>query len=238
MSILVFEHAKHEGPAVLGTTLQGYGHRLRSVKLYAGDTVPADLDDVDGIVSMGGPMNVDQAGKYPWLEGEMQYLKAAHEAHVPIVGMCLGAQLIAAALGGQVASMSGPEIGWHPVSLAFPGMGDPILSGLGWETVQFHIHGQEVTQLPPGGVGLVSSPKCKIQAFKVGLTTYGFQYHPEWDRQDLESIVKDQDPFITEAGLSGQQVLQQANEFYDDYRRLGDRLCHTIAMNLFPIDKR
>jgi len=236
MGILIFEHAKHEGPAVLGTILQGYGHRLRSVKLYTGDTVPVDLDEVDGIVSMGGPMNVDQADKYPWLEREMQYLKAAHEAHVPIVGVCLGAQLIAAALGGQVASMSEPEIGWHPVSLAFPGTVDPILSGIGWKTIQFHIHGQEVTKPPPGGVGLVSSARCKTQAFNVGLTTYGFQYHFEWDRQDLEHIV--QDPCIAEAGLSGQEILPQANEFYDDYRRLGDRLCHTIAMNLFPIDKR
>lgn len=236
MSILVFEHAQHEGPAVLGTTLQSYGHRLRRVKLYAGEAVPVDLDDVDGIVSMGGPMNVDQADQHPWMEQQMQYIKVAHEAHVPIVGVCLGAQLIAVALGGQVGAMDEPEIGWHPVSLTFPGTVDPILSGIGWQTVQFHIHGQEVTQLPPGGVSLVSSKQCKVQAFNVGLTTYGFQYHPEWDRQDLEEVA--QDPFIAEAGLSGQQILQEADEFYDDYRRLGDRLCHTIAMTLFPIDKR
>ena len=236
MSILVFEHAKHEGPAVLGTTLQGYGHRLRSVKLYAGDTVPIDLDDVDGIVSMGGPMNVDQADKYPWLDHEMRYIKAAHEAHIPIVGVCLGAQLIAAALGGQVAAMDEPEIGWHEIKLTFPGTVDPIFNGIGWQTVQFHIHGQEVKQLPPEGVALVSSTRCKTQAFNIGLTTYGFQYHPEWDRRDLEEII--QDPFIAEAGLSGQQILQEVNDFYDDYRRLGDRMCHTIAMNLFPIDKR
>ncbi len=236
MDLLVLQHIESEGPAVLGAVLHGYGHRLRTVRLYAGASVPADLDDVAGVISMGGPMNVDQAGQYPWLDQEMQYLKAAHEARVPIVGVCLGAQLIAAALGGEVAAMAEPEIGWYPIKLTFPGMTDSLMTGMAWESAQFHLHGQEVAKLPAGAVPLAGSERCGNQAFRVGMTTYGFQYHFEWDRLDLREMVKD--PFIGQAGLSRDAILKQGDGCYDEYRRLGDRLCHAIVAYLFPIDKR
>lgn len=236
MSLLVFQHTPTEGPAVLGEVLQSQGHRLRTVRLYADDPVPADLDDVDGILSMGGPMNVDQADRYPWIEQEMRYLKAAHGAKVPIVGVCLGAQLIGAALGGQVAAMAKPEIGWGPINLAFPGTTDTLMAGMGWQTVQFHLHGQEVSKLPPDATPLAGSKQCKNQAFRVGLTTYAFQYHFEWNEKDIEVVMKD--PFIPQSGFSAQQILHEARDYYDDYRRLGDRLCQAIAACLFPIDKR
>lgn len=236
MSLVIFEHHRTEGPAVLGSILHSYGHRLRHVKLYDGEPVPVDFDDVGGIVSMGGPMNVDQADMHPWLEREMNYLKAAHAARLPIVGVCLGAQLIAEALGGQVSQMDQPEIGWYPLKMSFPGTTDPIFSGIGTEPVQFHIHGQEVTRLPTGATALAGSRRCANQAFRVGLTTYAFQYHFEWDRRDLAVIVRD--PFIAGAGLSGQEILGQMDLYYDRYRRLGDRLCHNIATNLFPGDRR
>ena len=236
MAIIVFQHHPNEGPAMLGAALQHDGHRLRIIRLYDGDSVPDDLNDTDGVVSMGGPMNVDQADQHPWIEREMRYLKIAHESGVPIVGICLGAQLIAAALGGKVAQMSEPEIGWHLVNLSFPGTTNPIFTGITWRSDQFHIHGQEVTQLPKGSVVLAGSEKCKAQAFRVGQTTYAFQYHFEWDLNDLKVVARD--PFIDSAGLSGEQILQEANEYYDPYRRLGDRLSHTIAMTLFPIAAR
>ncbi len=236
MSLVVFVHVKHEHPAELGSILQKQGHRLRQVNLYAGDPVPPDLDDVDGVISMGGPMNVDEADQHPWMEHELAYLKAAHEAGVPIVGVCLGSQLLAAALGGEVAAMEKPEIGWAPLKLAFPGTTDSMYAGMGWQSVQFHIHGQEVTKLPPDAVGLAGSAACKNQAFRVGLTTYAFQYHFEWNRADLEVMMAD--PFITKSGFSPEEILQQAQAYYDDYRRLGDRLCHAIATQLFPLDKR
>lgn len=233
MSLLVFEHAPSENTAVLGTTLQGQGHQLRVIRLYAGDPIPPDLDDVDGVISMGGPMNVDQDDRHPWIQGETDYLSAAHRAHLPVVGVCLGAQLIAAALGGQVGPMAEPEIGWHDVELSFPGTVDPVYSGIGWQTPQFHLHGQQVSQLPPEGVLLASSDRCPIQTFRVGLTTYGFQYHFEWDHAGITEALKD--PLVQRAGASTQQVIAQADRCYDAYRRLGDRLCRSIAMDLFPV---
>ena len=236
MAVIVFQHHPNEGPAVLGSVLHSYGHRFRVIRLYQGDAVPSQLDEVDGVISMGGPMDVDQGDQYAWMAEEKQYLKTAHDAGVPIVGICLGAQLIASALGGEVEKMPSAEIGWYPTTLSFGGTTDPIYSGIAWQSHQFHVHGQEVTQLPNGAVCLASSEKCKNQAFRVGLTTYGFQYHFEWNRQDLEMVVRD--PFIASAGCLGDEILHQLNDHYDSYRRLGDRLCHTIAMNLFPINQR
>lgn len=236
MSLVVFQHIRTEDPCMLGAVLQHRGHRIRVVRLYDGDPIPPDMDDVDGVISMGGPMNVDQGSQYPWLAGEMDYLRRAHEARIPIVGVCLGAQLIATSLGGEVAAMNHAEVGWHTVKLAFPGTMDPIHAGIGWETMQFHLHGQEVTQLPTGAIPLSGSIACRHQAFRVGLTTYAFQYHFEWDMHALRQMTRD--PLIPASGLSASRVLDQALDYYDDYRRLGDRLSETLATHLFLTDKR
>jgi GMP synthase-like glutamine amidotransferase len=236
MSLLVFQHQASEPPAVIGSVLRDHGHALRVVELHAGQPVPVDLDGVDGILSMGGAPNVDETEKHPWLAAEMAYLKAAHGRGVPIVGICLGAQLIAAALGGKVAAMATPEVGWGNVKMAFPGTIDTIYTGIPWETMQVHLHGQEVTALPPGATPLAGSKACKTQAFKVGSTTYGFQYHFEWSETDIRAAAKDD--LTARAGVNPETVIQGIAQHYDQYRRLGDRLCETIALMLFPIDKR
>jgi GMP synthase (glutamine-hydrolysing) len=236
MSLLVFQHDRTEPPAVLGSILRDHGHRLRVVELFDGQPLPPDLDDVDGIVSMGGSPNVDQAAEYPWIAGEMALLKQAHDRSIPIVGVCLGAQLIAAALGGKVAAMATPEAGWANVKQSFPGTIDTIYQGIPWDTMQVHMHGQEVTTLPPGGTPLAGSKLCKTQAFRVGMTTYGFQYHFEWDRNGIVEASKD--GLVGKAGVTAESIVQGIEQHYHSYRRLGDRLCETIALMLFPLDRR
>lgn len=236
MSLLVFQHQANETPARFGEILRDQGHRLRVIKIGEGQPVPADLDDVDGVISMGGAANVDEVAKYPWLNAEMDYIKKAFAANIPIVGVCLGAQLIATALGGKVAAMAAPEVGWQGVKLAFPGTTDTIYQGIPWDSVQFHLHGQEVATLPPNGVPLAGSKACKTQAFKVGLKTYAFQYHFEWNEKDLRAAAKDE--LVTKAGVNPDAIINDIEKHYDSYRRLGDRLCETMAVMLFPIDKR
>jgi GMP synthase (glutamine-hydrolysing) len=236
MSLIVFEHHPLETAALLGSILLHYGHRLRVVQLHAGEAVPPDLDDVEGVISMGGPMNVDEAADHPWMDAELAYLRQAHETGVPIVGVCLGAQLIAKALGGTVEPMQAPEVGWHVLKLAFPGTIDPVFAGIPWQHIQFHLHGQHVAQLPPGATPLAGSQATRNQAFKVGLKTYGFQYHFEWDERILGIVSRD--PLVEKAGLTADEIMQSTGEHYDGYRRLSNRLCHNIAGLLFPIDRR
>jgi GMP synthase (glutamine-hydrolysing) len=236
MSLLVFQHVAHESPAALATVLQRHGHRLRVIRLDLGDSVPEDLDDVDGVISMGGPMNVDQADEHPWIDKELEVLRQAHETGLPLLGICLGCQLIAHALGGEVAPMPQPEIGWHPIKQTFFGTNDTLHNGVPWQTIQVHAHAMEVTKLPAAGVPLASSTTCRNQAFRVGLRTYGFQYHFEWTRADLDQLSRDS--LFERSEQTPQQFREQIDTHYHNYRRLGDRLAANIALFLFPIDKR
>ncbi|MBI1336481.1 MAG: type 1 glutamine amidotransferase [Phycisphaera sp.] len=233
MAITVFQHTRSENAGRLGRILTENGHKLRTVELYNGQSVPGDFDNVDGIVSLGGPMNVEDRTTIPWIEKELAYIKTAHEMGLPIVGLCLGAQFIATALGGEVAAMKSPEVGWQNVKLAFPGTIDTLHQGIPWDTMQFHLHGQEVTKLPPGGTPLSGSKACRTQAFKVGLRTYAYQYHFEWDLPTLQTMVKDE--LIAKAGSSADEILSKTTQYYDTYRRLGDRMCENIALFLFPV---
>ncbi len=238
MSLLIFQHDPHETAGVLGGTLQTYGHRLRIIELFNGHDVPADLDDVDGIVSMGGPMNVQDAGEHRWIEPEQTLMRSAHEAGLPIVGICLGAQLLGSALGGKVEPMDQPEVGFAGVKLAFPGTIDPVMAGIRWDTMQVHAHGQQVTGLPPNATPLAGSALCRMQAFRVGMTSYGFQYHFEWDRPAIEKWIGRHCPLVGSAGLNAADIDRQCDEHYDAYRHVGDRLCDNLAMLLFSVGKR
>lgn len=231
MALVVIEHDPNESSARLGQTLRDHGLILRTIHPYHGHPLPPDLDDVEGIISMGGPMNVDQTDDHPWLLDELAYLRAAHEAHIPVVGICLGAQLIAAALGGKVAAMPQPEVGWHPIQITFAANNDAILTGLPNTTMQFHLHSQEVTELPPDAVTLASSSLCKNQAFVVGLTTYAFQYHFEWTLADLQAVIQSA---IAPQHADPAALHAQTQRYYHLYRHLGDRLARNITEFLFP----
>ncbi len=237
MAILVFQHEPMEHAAQLGDVLTKHGHTLRVVRFYDGGQVPNDLDDVDGLVIMGGNMNVDETEKHPYLLPEMAFIKRVHEANKPVIGVCLGAQLIAVALGGEVGPMDKVEIGFKPIKQSFFGTIDTIYAGIPWDHIQFHWHGQEVKKTPPGGtpLPLTGSAGCKVQSFKVGMTTYGFQYHFEYDRAELEEMFTDS--FIREH-VTVEELRAQVDQHYENYRRLGDRLCERLAMCLFPVSRR
>ena len=240
MALIVFEHHPLETTGRLGTVLNEHGHRLRHIQLHRGDAVPSDLDDVDGVISMGGPMNVDQTDEHAWLQPEMDYLKAAHEANLPVLGICLGAQLIAQALGGTVEAMEKPEIGFYPVKSTFFGTTDPLHLGIPWDMPMFHAHGQQVTKAPPGGtpIPLSGTAACKCQAFRVGLNTYGFQYHFEWTKRMIEMIVQDDPEWYGKGEHSADDLLHGLDSEFELYRHLGDRLCRNLTTLLFPLDKR
>lgn len=237
MPILVFQHHPQETSARLGETLRDLGHRLITIKPYDGEPIPTDLDEVDGIVSMGGPMDVGDAD-HPWIEAECALIQRAHDAKIPVVGVCLGAQLIAHALGGSVGPMGEAEVGLGPVTAGFPGTVDVLHAGIPWTWNVMHMHGQEVTELPKGAVPLASSPGCKVQSFKAGMTTYGFQYHFEWRRDDIATVCEANRGWLNGLGSSPEQVMDGLGDGYDLHRQLGDKLCDHIGNLLFPIDKR
>ncbi|MHC5022483.1 MAG: type 1 glutamine amidotransferase [Planctomycetota bacterium] len=238
MAILVFEHSDMCGSDRLGEILRSYGHRLRVVRLHLGEAVPVDLDDVDGVISCGGPQDTT-GDSDEWVQGQMEILRAADRRGLPIVGICAGCQLLARALGGTVTRMVNDiEFGWHEVELNHVGREDPVYAGIGWKTMQFHAHRLEVSKLPEGARLLASSSRCNVQAWAKGLRTYGIQYHPEIFPERIDDWIDDDPALLTESGLSRDDVRRQTEQHYPALERLSRRLFESIALFLMPVDRR
>ncbi|MCA9288995.1 MAG: type 1 glutamine amidotransferase [Phycisphaerales bacterium] len=235
-TIIVFQHSPHGGPGRLGLTLRDHGFRLdvRRPDLHRerGKGVPPDYDNVHGLVVLGGPQNVGDPE--PWLNESMAYIRGAHERSLPIVGVCLGHQLIAAALGGQVGPMPTPELGFTRTSVTVAGQTDTIMAGVPWDFMAFQTHGQQVTAPPAGATVLASSEACKVQAFRVGLRTYGFQFHFESDRPNVSTLLRSSEAWAREQGLSLKTLESQADDHYQRAALVADRLCLNIAAYCFP----
>lgn len=242
MPILLLQHHDIETPGRLGDSLRNLGHRLeiRRPDRDGGDVLPTDIRAFDGLIVMGGPQNVDPAGlaQWPWLRGESDLIAAAHEAELPVIGVCLGAQLVAHALGGKVEAMPSPEVGFVPVRITVPGQVNAMMAGIPWESPQFHVHGHQITELPAGATLLASSDACANQAFMVGLRTYGFQYHFECDRAMVDAFRTHCSDQFDRAGLTREQFAEQVERDYQRYARSADRLCDTITRLAFPFVSR
>lgn len=237
MAIVVFEHSASTGVLRLGAALRDYGHRLRVIALHEGGRPPVDLVDVDGVVTCGGPQSIND--NHAWVEPEMDFLRAANDEALPIIGVCLGSQVLAKALGGEVGPVDGGlEIGWHEVSLTDVGREDVIHAGIAWESMQFHWHRDHVTKAPPGARILARSQRSPIQAWALGLRTYGLQYHPEIYPETIETWIAEEPQALQEAGITAAHLREQTTEHSPAFARLSQRLFESIALFLMPADHR
>jgi GMP synthase (glutamine-hydrolysing) len=173
-TLLAIQHVPWEGPHRILDACGGL--HVHTVKPLAGQELPAH-DEVAGAVVMGGPMNVDEVERFPGLAAEREWLAQAVGRQLPVLGICLGAQLLARALGAEVRAGEGPEIGFAPVAVSDPT--DPVLGGLAPSTDVLHWHG-DVFDLPDGAQPLASSERTEHQAFRLG-NAWGALFHPEAD---------------------------------------------------------
>ena len=188
MKIHWFQHVPFEGLGAMEGWLTARGHTLACTRFYAGETAPTTVDGFDWLIVMGGPMNVNQYRDFPWLKAEKRVIRDAVAAGKRVLGVCLGAQLIADALGGKVYQNEEREIGWFPVMAVPEGKESPLAFPA--ETVVFHWHG-DTFSLPPGGVWLARSEACEHQAFAVGARVLGLQFHLEMTPDDVARIAKE-----------------------------------------------
>jgi GMP synthase-like glutamine amidotransferase len=231
--IIVVQHSDACGPGRLGAVLRAHGHILdvRRPDRDGAAAIPRDLNEVTGVVSLGGPQNVTDG--LDWMGEEMSLLRGADRAGLPVVGVCLGHQLLAAALGGEVKAMERPEVGFHAVDLLPAGRDDFVLSGIPWTSMQFCSHGQEVAKLPAGAAALARSAACAVQAFRAGARTYGVQYHFEWTRDMIGAASGSDADFLARAGVSLAEIDAQCEAHYDRFAEISQRLCESLAKLVF-----
>lgn len=187
MRVLVFQHIPVEHPGIFRDFLKAGGGSWDAVELDAGEVIPS-FDGYDALWVMGGPMDVWQEDAHPWLIEEKRAIQAWVEAGRPFLGVCLGHQLLADAMGGRVRVGDAPEVGIMQVELTTAGRSDPLFAGLPSPKQCLQWHGAAVLEPPPGSAVLAKSAVCPVQAIRVGDCAYGLQYHveataetvPEW----------------------------------------------------------
>lgn len=217
--ILVTMHHPEEGPGVLGEFLASRGGELLLCRLYQGEALPEG--DFDAVISMGGPMNVYEELMHPWLAPEADYLGQAARAGVPVMGICLGAQLLARGLGARVVDSPAKELGWYPVELTPAAGEDPLFAGVAGEFEVFQWHG-DMFEIPEGAGLLALGRGCPHQAFGYK-RAYGLQFHVEVTQEIVAKWCETpEQEEIVSAGweTSGQDMAVQGQVIFGNFLKL------------------
>jgi GMP synthase (glutamine-hydrolysing) len=183
--LLVCQHVPFEILGTLNPLFKSSGFRIRYVNFGRQPDAKPSLDGYHGLVILGGPMNAHQVRRYPHLTTEIHLIQEAVERGMPVLGICLGAQLIARALGAEVTGNQTKEIGWYEVSPTGEGKHDPLLRHFGESETIFQWHG-DTFGVPREALRLASSPACSNQAFRFRTNVYGLQFHLEVDERMIE----------------------------------------------------
>jgi GMP synthase-like glutamine amidotransferase len=178
MRIMVIQHVASAPLAAYAEVLDDRAAEVALVDIEAGDAIPATLEGVAGVISLGGPMSLGPSPELDWLEPELELIRRAAADGVPFFGVCLGAQLLALAFGGRVHTGPTPEVGPGPVRLLPAAAGDPVFGDLEPTIPAFHWHA-DTFELPPAATLLASSDRYPHQAIRIGATAYGVQFHAE-----------------------------------------------------------
>ncbi len=223
--MLIFRHVPHEGPGYLGDYLNRHRLPWRLIRIDQGDPVPISLDGIPALVFMGGPMSVNDP--LPWIPKVADLIRKAVAADLPVLGHCLGGQLISKALGGVITKTPVKEIGWLPVQRVDGPVANDWLDGLPPEFEVYHWHG-ETFSIPPGATRILRSRDCANQAYVLG-KTLGFQCHVEmtadmvreWARTGGDEIAHPSPTVQSEAQMTAdldahvQRLQAMADKFYD-----------------------
>ena len=196
---------------------------MRPVHLYAGEACPGSLEDAAGLIVMGGPMGVYEQVAHPFLRDELRLLEDALTRDKPILGICLGSQLLAAALGSNVRKGMRREIGWHWVKLTEAAQVDALWQGIDRSFNAFHWHG-DVFDLPRDSVLLASSESTPYQAFRFGTAAYGFLFHIETTEELVADMVRNFPQELRDADASGVQILTEATRNLNGLHRIAQRV--------------
>jgi GMP synthase (glutamine-hydrolysing) len=183
--LLVFQHVAAEPLGTLDALIRARGHRVRFHNFEREPDAQPAVERYRGLIVLGGPMNVEDQDRRPHLKTELRAIEEALKQDKPVLGICLGAQLLAHVLGAPVRKLAEPEIGWYEMAMTAAGRADPVLGVLGERAPVFQWHGYGF-DLPSGAEQLGRTETCEQQAFRFGSSAYGFQFHLEAEAAMIE----------------------------------------------------
>lgn len=188
-NIIVFQHVGHEPLGTLNPMLKDAGFRIKYINFGRNPETKPKLEGYNGLVILGGPMSVENAEKIPHLKTEMKAIEEALKRDIPVLGICLGSQLIAHVLGAQVRKAKEMEIGWYELHVTENGRQDPLLAHFAKGDKTFQLH-EDTFDPPKTAEHLAFSTICEGQAFRFGNKVYGLQFHLEVDRAMIHRWLK------------------------------------------------
>ena len=224
MRTLAIVHQQDAGPGVFAEALRSCEVELDEWDIREA-SAPADPVSYDAVLTFGGAMHADQEAEHPWLRDEKALLRELIERGVPVLGLCLGCQLLAQAAGATARRASLPEIGWYPVELTPQASEDPLLSGLPSRFDALQWHSYEAT-LPPDATPLARSPIC-LQAYRLDGPAWGIQFHAEVTASDADRWIGDyrSDPDAVGIGLDPEAMRRCTRARIASWNDLGRALC-------------
>lgn len=225
MRTLAIVHQRDAGPGVFADAIRSYGAEL---DWWMPDEAPSparEPRDYDAVLVFGGAMHADEDARHPWLRDEKALLRDLLEGGMPLLGVCLGAQLLAEAAGAPARPARRPEIGWYDVELTREGDGDPLLGPLAPRFEAFQWHRYEFP-LPPGATPLARSAVC-LQAYRIGEAAWGIQFHAEVSGKDVETWIDDyrSDEDAVRIELDPARLRRQTRAAIGGWNELGRGLC-------------
>jgi len=218
--VTVLQHEPFEKLGIIAAALLAADISYEYVRSFEGQPVPRDMTGVDGLIVMGGSMAVYEHHWYPFLIDEIKLIEAALKQGKPVLGVCLGSQLLATALGSTVRKAPNKEIGWYPVRLSPDAAGDRLFGEAPSSFVAYHWHG-DIFELPKEAAPLASSELTEDQAFRYDANVYGLLFHMEANDRILEDMVAGFAEELKEAQLDGEMILSQAAGYLPALHRIG-----------------
>jgi GMP synthase (glutamine-hydrolysing) len=229
MRLLVLQHCPVTPVGLVGERAVERGADLVTLFPHEGEALPATVGPFDGLIVLGGPMHAGDDANYPAFAPILSLIRECRQRETPVLGLCLGAQLIARAFGQEVYRFGGLEVGYPSVYLTPAGERDPLFRGLAREQRVMQMH-EDSFDLPEEAALLVRNDTCETQAFRIGPSIYGIQAHPEVTLKDARNFPRDYWPSMTrhygdQAEAVEQRVLLEIDEHFES----GAAFCRTMA---------
>ena len=218
--VIVLQHAASENLGTIADALSSRNVPFEYVRTFEGHAIPSGVDGAAGLIVMGGPMGVYETERYPFLLQERKLIEAFLKAERPILGVCLGSQLLAAALGAEVRKGRKKEIGWFEIQLNAAAAQDALWKGQRSPFFAYHWHG-DIFDLPEGAVALASSDLTPIQSYRFGPCAYGILFHLEVTGLHIQKMLGEFAGEIEEENLSSEEILQQGKAFLPPLQEMG-----------------